>query len=275
MFEQEIIENVEPTTEEAEVQVEQEEVIADESASKVYTEEEVEQIRQEMREEFGRMVDKKVSRREAKVRKELAREYGSLEHVLKAGTGKESVGEITELFTEHYRQQGVNIPQQPQYSNSDLKVLARAEADEIINSGFDEVIEETDRLAKIGIEKMTAREKEVFRTLAEYRQTEERNTELAKLGVTKDVYTSQEFKEFSGKFNANTPITEIVNLYNQTKPKKQIQTAGSLKNPAETDDGIKEFYTYEESLKYTKEDYDKNPKLWNAMLKSMSSWGKK
>ena len=263
MFEQEIIENVEPTTEEAEVQVEQEEIIADESASKVYTEEEVQQIR----DEYERKIDKKVSRREAKVRKELAREYGSLEHVLKAGTGKESVGEITELFTEHYRQQGVNIPQQPQYSNSDLKVLARAEADEIINSGFDEVIEETDRLAKIGVEKMNAREKELFRTLAEYRQNEERNTELAKLGVTKEVYTSQEFKDFASKFAPTTPISDILNIYNSTKPKKEAQTMGSITSNQVSK--VKDYYTPEEIELLTEEDLD-NPKVWEAVRRSMT-----
>ena len=263
MFEQEIIENVEPTTEEAEVQVEQEEIIADESASKVYTEEEVQQIR----DEYERKIDKKVSRREAKVRKELAREYGSLEHVLKAGTGKESVGEITELFTEHYRQQGVNIPQQPQYSNSDLKVLARAEADEIINSGFDEVIEETDRLAKIGVEKMNAREKELFRTLAEYRQNEERNTELAKLGVTKEVYTSQEFKDFASKFAPTTPISDILNIYNSTKPKKEAHTMGSITSNQVSK--VKDYYTPEEIELLTEEDLD-NPKVWEAVRRSMT-----
>lgn len=265
MFEQEFIENVEPTTEEAEVQVEQEEeeIIADESANKVYTEEEVQRIR----DEYERKIDKKVSRREAKVRKELEKKYEPLESVLKAGTGKESIGEITDLFTEHYRQQGVDIPQRPTYSDNDVKILARAEADEIINSGFDEVIEETDRLAKIGVANMSTREREVFRALAEYRQSEERNTELEKLGVTKDVYTSQEFKDFANKFNSNTPISEILNIYNSTKPKKEAHTMGSIKSNQVSK--VKDYYSPEEIERLTEEDLD-NPKVWEAVRRSMT-----
>lgn len=264
MFEQEIIENVEPTTEETEVQVEQEEeIIADESASKVYTEEEVQQIR----DEYERKIDKKVSRREAKVRKEMEKKYEPLESVLRAGTGKETIGEMTELFTDFYKQKGVNIPQQPTYNDNDVKVLARAEADEIINLGFDEVIEETDRLAKIGVDKMNAREKELFRTLAEYRQSEERNNALEKLGVTKEVYTSQEFKDFASKFASTTPISDILNIYNSTKPRKEAHTMGSIKSNQVSQ--VKDYYTPEEIERLTEEDLD-NPKVWEAVRRSMT-----
>ena len=265
MFEQEeMIENVEPTTEEAEVQVEQEteEVIADESA-KVYTEEDF----RIYKEEHDRKLDKKVSRAEAKIRKEYERKYGNLETVLRAGTGKESVEELTDTFTDFYTSKGVEIPTRPQYNSNDIKVLARAEADEIINLGFEEVIEETDRLAKIGVANMNDREKEVFRTLAEYRQSEERNTELAKLGVTKEVYTSQEFKDFASKFASSTPISEILNIYNSTKPRKEVQTAGSMKT--NRTDLVKDYYTDADLERMTEEDLDK-PGVWEAVRRSMT-----
>ena len=262
MFEQDLIENVEPTTEEAEVQVETVEQPTDESA-RVYTEEEVQQIR----DEYERKIDKKVSRREAKVRKELEKKYEPLESVLRAGTGKDSIGEITDLFTEHYRQQGVDIPQQPRYSDNDLKVLASAEADEIIKAGFDEVIEETDRLAQIGVANMNAREKEVFRRLAEYRQSEERKTEFEKLGVTKEVYTSQEFKDFASKFAKDTPVNEVINIFNSMKPRKEVQTAGSMKT--NRTDEVKDYYTEAEIERMTMEDLDK-PGVWEAIRRSMT-----
>jgi hypothetical protein len=119
---------------------------------------------------------------------------------------------------------------------------------------------------------MSDKEKVIFPILAEYVKNQEQSTELEKIGVTKDVYTSQEFKDFAKKFNPATPITEIFNIYNSTKPKKQVETIGSMKTTEVQDNGVKDFYTYEESLKYTKEDYDKNPKLWEAMLKSMQQW---
>lgn len=265
MFEQEeLIENVEPTTEEAEVQVEQdtEEVIADESA-KVYTEEDF----RIYKEEHDRKLDKKVSRAEAKIRKEYERKYGNLENVLRAGSGRETVEEMTDAFAEHYKKQGINIPEQPQYNANDIKVLARAEADEIIGMGFDEVVEEVDRLAKIGVANMNDRDKEVFRTLAEYRQKEERNTEYEKLGVTKEVYTSQEFKDFASKFTKDTPVNEIINIFNSMKPRKEVQTAGSMKT--NRTDQVKDYYTEADIERLTLEDLDK-PGVWEAVRRSMT-----
>jgi hypothetical protein len=265
MFEQEeMIENVEPTTEEAEVQVEQdeEEVIADESA-KVYTEEDF----RIYKEEHDRRLDKKVSRAEAKIRKEYERKYGNLENVLRAGSGRETVEEMTDAFAEHYKKQGINIPEQPQYNANDIKVLARAEADEIIGMGFDEVVEEVDRLAKIGVANMNDRDKEVFRTLAEYRQKEERNTEFEKLGVTKEVYTSQEFKDFASKFTKDTPVNEIINIFNSMKPRKEVQTAGSMKT--NRTDQVKDYYTEADIERLTLDDLDK-PGVWEAVRRSMT-----
>jgi hypothetical protein len=258
-------ENIEPAIEQPEVQVE--DIETDESA-KVYTEADF----QRMREEYDRKLDKKVSRREAKIRKEMERKYAPLENVLKAGTGKDTVEEITNVFTDFYTKQGVEIPQQPKYNKQDIEVLARHEADEIISQGFEEVIEEAERLNNLGVANMSEREKVIFPILAEYVKNTEQSTELEKIGVTKDVYTSQEFKDFAKKFNPNTPITEIFNIYNSTKPKKQTERIGSMKTTEVQDNGVKDFYTYEESLKYTKEDFDKNPKLWEAMLKSMQQW---
>lgn len=266
---EQMIEKVEPTTEETEGRVEQ---IADETP-RVYSEEEFRQ----MREEYERKIDKKVSRAEAKVRKEYERKYGDLESVLRAGTGKETetVEELTGAFTDFYKRQGVDIPQKPQYTDRDIDILARHEADEIIKGGLEEVIEEVDRLADIGLANMSPKEKAMFKQLAEYRKVTEESNELDKIGVSKDVYTSQEFKDFAKKFNASTPITDIYNIYNSTQPKKQVQTMGSMHSTVQQDKGIKDYYTVEEAKKFTKADFDKNPKLYEAVQKSMTMWGKK
>lgn len=254
-------ENVEPTTEQEEVQVEQ---IADESA-KVYTEEEFQARLQQA-------VDKKMSRREAKIRKEYERKYGQLENVLKAGTGVETVEEMTNTFADFYRKKGVEIPQQPKYSSRDIEILARAEADEIIKAGLEDVIEEVDRLADIGIADMDEKEKALFRHLAEYRKHTEESKALEKIGVKIDEYNSKEFKDFAKKFNSSTPITEVYNLYNQTKPRKEIKTMGSMKSNTPPETGVKEFYTVEEAKRFTKKDYDKNPALYKAVQNSMLKW---
>lgn len=243
-------ENVETTTEEIPV-------------PKTYTQDEVDAI-----------VGKAKARAKAKIEKDYQRKYGSLEEVLKAGTGKEDVGEITDTFAEFYRKKGIKIPEKPSYSAKDIEVLARAEADDIIRAGYEDVVEEVDRLASLGAANMTAREKAVFKVLAEHRQSAERGRELNKIGVTEDVYNSQEFKDFAGKFNANTPIKDIYDIYAKTIPKKEIKTMGSMKNHDSVDNGVKDFYSVDEARKFTKKDFDNNPALFAAVQKSMLKWGK-
>ena len=232
----------------------------------------VEQPKMYSQEEVDSIVGKRLARKEAKIRKEYDRKYGQLEEVLKAGTGKESVEEMTDTFKEFYTKKGIKMPQKPTYSARDIDVLARAEAEDIIRAGFEEVVEEVDRLTDVGIDKMTAREKAVFKVLAEHRQNAERTRELSKIGVTEDVYNSSEFKEFAGKFNSNTPITDIYDIYNKTKPKKEYKTMGSMKNSDSGDNGVKDFYTVEEARRFTQKDYDKNPALFAAVKKSMLKW---
>jgi len=221
--------------------------------------------------EVDAMMGKRAARAEAKIRKEYERKYGDLEAVLKAGTGKESVEEMTDTFKRFYSQKGIQMPQKPDYTAQDIEVLAKAESDEIIRSGYEDVVDEVDRLAAIGVENMTPREKAVFRNLAEHRQNAERGRELGKIGVTEDVYNSKEFKEFQGKFNPNTPITDVYNIYRQTQ-KKDIKPMGSMKNSDSSDSGVKDFYTVEEARKFTRADYDKNPALYAAVQKSMLKW---
>ncbi len=251
-FVTEVTENVENTTEETVEQVQ---------PAKTYTEEEVNQI-----------VGKKLARNTAKIRKEYEKKYGELETVLKAGTGKEDVGEMTNTFRQFYEGKGIKIPNEPTYSARDIEALAKADAGDIISAGLDDVIEEVDRLADIGLNNMTDREKAVFRELAEYRKTAERGRELAKLGVTEDVYNSKEFTDFAGKFSPSTSVTEIYEIYNKMKPRKEIRTAGSMTSATQTDTGVKDFYTRDEALQFTKQDFDKNPALFKAVEKSMQRW---
>lgn len=230
-------------------------------APKMFTQDEVNEI-----------VGKAKARTRAKVEKDYQRKYGDLVDTLKAGTGKESVEEMTDTFQKFYASKGIQMAQKPNYSAKDIEVLAKAEAEDIIQGGFDEVVEEVDRLAAIGAANMTPRQKAVFKTLAEYRQSAERGQELSKIGVTEDVYNSQEFRDFAGKFNPNTPIKDVYDIYAKTQPKKEIKTMGSMKNSNSGDNGVKEFYTYEEAKKFTKKDLDSNPALYQRIVESMPKW---
>lgn len=249
---EEVAEKVEPTTEES---------------PKIYTE-------ADFNAKLDEVMGKKIARTKDKIRKEYERKYGGLTEVLKAGTGKESVEELTDTFKQFYQKKGIKFREEPKYSDEDIEVLAKAEADEIIRSGYDEVVEEVDRLSDLGASQMTPRQKALFRVLANHRQSAERGQELSKLGVTKDVYNSKEFNDFASKFNANTPIRDIYDIYAKTQPKKEFRTMGSMKNNDSGDSGVKDFYTPEEARRFTKKDFDKNPALFKAVENSMLKWKK-
>ena len=223
-------------------------------------------------EEVNAMMGKRVARTEAKIRKQYEREYGDLVEVLKAGTGKDNVGEMTDTFRQFYEKKGIQIRKKPDYSDEDIRILAERDADEFIRGGYEDVVEEVDRLTGIGFDNMTQREKATFKKLAEYRVDTEQGRELAQIGATEDVYNSKEFTDFKKKFNSNIPITEVFDLYRKTQPKKEIKTMGSMKNTASGDNGVKDFYTVEEAKRFTKADFDKNPALYDAVKKSMQKW---
>lgn len=243
-------ENVEQTTEETVVE-----------PAKMFTQD-----------DLNAAVGKAKARERAKIEKQYKRKYGGLTDVLKAGTGKESVEEMTDTFKQFYQKKGIQFPQEPAYSDDDIALLAQADADEIIRAGYDEVVEEVDRLADIGAENMTQRERATFKALADYRNGADRGRELAKIGVTEDVYESKEFKDFVGKFSPTTPIRDIYDIYEKTQPKKNIKPMGSMKNNGSADNGVKDFYSFEEASKFTKADFDKNPALYDAVRKSMTKW---
>jgi hypothetical protein len=258
----EVTENVEDvTTEETSGQVEQ---IA--TPEKVYTE-------AEFNEKLNEVSGKRASRKEAKIRKEYDRNYGELIDVLKAGTGIEGgVREITKQLRDFYSQNGVEFPSEPNYTAKDIEILANAEANEIIKSGFEDVIEEADRLKDLGFENMNAKEKAVFVALTEHIKATETSQELAKIGVTEDVYNSPEFKEFSAQFTSDVPISKVYEIYTKTQPKKEYKDIGSIKHTTANDTGLKDFYSKEEAEKFTKADFDNNPALYKRVCESMTKW---
>ena len=242
----------------------------------VVTEEVIEQPKTYTEEELNARVDellaKKIARKEARIRKEYDKKYGKLENVLRAGTGEDDLNTITDTLSNFYTKKGIQIPTEPTYSESDMKVLANAEAQSIIDSGFEEVVEEVDRLAELGVDNMTSREKLVFTKLAEYRKSEQDRKDLAKIGVSEAALEDKEFIEFAEKLNPNMSTKEKYEMYTQYKPKPKVETMGSMKNTTSNDTGVKDFYTRDEALKFTKKDFDKNPALFKAVENSMLKW---
>jgi hypothetical protein len=237
----------------------------------IETPEEKKYSESELNERVDKLLAEKLGKKTAIIERKLRREYdskyGDLENVLKAGTGINDVKELTDTFTDFYTSKGKQIPTRNNYSESDLRILASAEAEDIISSGFEEVVEEVDRLAEKGLENMNPREKIMFQKLATYRQNKERENELASIGVTTDVLNNTEFTTFASQFNSNVPIKDVYTMWTKTQPTKKVEQMGSMKNTVPNK--VKDYYTEDEISRLTLDDLN-NPDVWNAVRKSMT-----
>lgn len=274
-------ENVEQATEElvdgAKTQETTEKVVnaVDEATADTETVEEKIYSESELNKKVDELLADKIGKKTAIIKRQLRKEYeekyGDLENVLKAGTGESDLQAITNTFTDFYTKRGINIPQRANYSESDLKILANAEADEIINSSFDDVVSEVDRLADKGLDNMTSREKIVFKKLAEYRQEKERENELASIGAM-NMVNDKEFNDFASQFNSNVPIKTVYEMFNKTRPKPKVEQIGSMKSTAPNT--TKDYYTPDEVDRLTKEQL-RDPKIMEAVDNSMKIWYEK
>ena len=221
-------------------------------------------------------VDGMMGKRVARIKKQHDREmeqFQELRGVLQAGLGKEDIGEITQdLRTFYGGRKGIKMPTKPDNSAKDIEILANHEAQEIISGGVDDVKYELDRLTEKGVGKMTARERALFPQLMAYMDNERTRAELVKIGVTEEEYNSPEYQAFRKQFTKDVPEEKRYELYRQTKPKKEIKTMGSMKNNTAQDNGLKDYYSFEEAKKFSKADLDKNPELYKRIVASMPKW---
>ena len=246
------IEEVTDTTEQSDVEN------VTEEPEKLYSEE-------DLNKRVDELLAKKIARREAKIRRDLERKYSRLETVVNTGLGTTNTDEAVKKLSDFYESKGIHIPQEPVYSDRDEELLGRAEAEDIISSGYDDIVEEVDRLAEIGVENMTKRDKIMFQRLANERTRIEDEKALASIGVSKEDINNQEFKDFSNKLNPNLSLKDKYEMYLKVKPKKEIKKMGSMKasNVAK-----KDYYTPEELDKLTMEDL-KDPEVMKIAEYSM------
>lgn len=100
---EEVTENVEQTTEETVTE-----------PAKMFTQD-----------DLNAAVGKAKARERAKIEKQYKKLYGGLTDVLKAGTGKETVEEMTDTFKQFYQNKGVQFSQEPAYSEEDIALLEK------------------------------------------------------------------------------------------------------------------------------------------------------
>jgi hypothetical protein len=231
---------------------------------KLYTQADIDRL---VNEKVDELLPRKLERAKSKMQREYMEKYGRTETVLKAGLGVENIEQATDKLADFYKSKGIAIPEQPSYSEQDLTVLANAEANEIINLGYADLVEEVDRLADKGLNNMTAREKLVFTKLAEERTRQESIKELAQIGVKPEALKDSEYIEFANKLNPSLSAKEKYELYLKVKPRPKVETIGSMKSTQK--DKVKDFYSEDEIARMSLADLN-DPQVWAAVRRSMT-----
>lgn len=260
----EVTENVEQTTEEKveeQVELTEPEQQDSEQNGRYYTDEELDSL-----------LSDRYARGRRKGEKEAKRKYSKVESILKQGLEVDTLDEAVDELAEFYKNKGIHINTSSSLDEDDIRVLGQHDAEDIISSGSDSVERELQRLADLGADNMTDVEKVVFKELHKSHQYNKAVKELASIGVDSSLLDSKEFKEYEKKLNPNLSPKEKYEMFSQTQSKPNIETMGSMSNTSSKDNSVKEFYTYDEARKFTREDLDKNPKLMEAIEKSMQKW---
>lgn len=242
-----------------------------------YTPEEVEQIKAQIKEEneksFNDRFNKQWSKKMSKFEKEHQKD-SELINLLKEQTGKTDIDDLLNFSYETY---GVQKPDNS-VDDKDSEVLGKHDAEEIIS--LDDLEEIESEVERLGSMKRTRREETTFNMLESYlnetKKKEKIKKEVQEAGIDESILQDTNFTEFAKDFKEDTPITRVYELYSKMNEKEKPFSAGSLKGTKQQDkNGIKDYYSYEESLQFTRADLDRNPELFKAIERSMPQWTKR
>lgn len=216
--------------------------------------------------EQQKKIDEIIKSRVASTKRAESKKYSKLLNSLKAGLGTDDLNEMTEKITEFYTNQGVDIPEiTPKYNEEDEETLANADAQKIIDMGYEAMVSEADYLKNSD----DKRDKKIYSKLENEINKRNQIKELEKIGVTEEEYQNKDFQDFVKKFNNSTSYTDIYDMYLKIKNKKP-SPIGSMKSTAHTEE-IKEYYSPDDVDKLTEEQLN-NPKIWERVMESKKKW---
>ncbi len=255
-------------------------------ASKV--EEEKDSVKEKLytQKELQEAIDRNVKGRLARAENEYAKkiqEYEDLAYTLRKGMGKDdgNVQDLNKDLRKFYKEQGIEIPEviSRGLSEREEKILAKAEAEEIISGGEEYINQIANEIYNIPAEKRTIKQKEIFESLGKHMMQEKAKAQLKEKGIDESILKDNSFKEFANKFTAQTSIGDIYDMYQKINAKEVVETpkrerpasTGSTKTIAKTNT-IKEYYTEEEASKFTQRELMDNPELLKAIEDSMAKW---
>ena len=245
------------------------------------SEEDIEKrIEDEVNKRFEEKIEARLIRDRVKREREEAKErakYQELETMMKSALGAKDLDDVITKSREFYREQGITIPEiinKPSLNERDERVLAKADAEEIISLGKSEMEAEANRIASIPENQRSLRDKTIFNDLCQELVRISDLESLKTKGYDTKILEDKDFSSFRNQFNLNTPVDKIYEMYQQVRGTKPVQpkSPGSAKTNT-TNNEIKDYYTPEEVRQFTEEDLD-NPKLMEAIDRSMLKWGK-
>lgn len=237
--------------------------------TKTYSEDEVlariEEVKAQMKEDNQKAWNKRWGQEKAKMEREFAKQNEAVNLFMQ----QTNTNNVDDLLNYSYEQYGVERPRN-QRSQEDEIVLGKNDAKSILELDDGFIEEEAERLSYL---KRDAREEATFMELSRY-LTEKKaeaklKQEIKESGIDESLLDNQDFKSFMNKFNKDTSLTDIVNIYNQTqKPvakKEKPFSAGSSNGKKIKEES--EFFTEEEFMALTAEDM-KNPRIYEKAMKS-------
>lgn len=231
---------------------------------------EPEKVKTFTQEEVNEMFEKRIKRERKKLDREYQEKlskYDELAYLTQKGLDTDDFDEALNKTREFYDKKGIKYS--PEESTKDEEILANAYAQEILEDcdSIEDIEDAIKSLSKKG-SKMTNRDALVIKGLDNEVRTRKRLAELSDLGVSEEIYNSKEFKEFESKFNKDTSIGDIYEIYNTAKKaEKHIQNPGSMKSVPSAEK--KDFISESEYDKMTDEEIEKNMDL---IHKSMERW---
>jgi len=261
------IENEEELTSEETTQEVEEEGAETVNATEESTTEEQPEGKYYTDEEFNKAVNEIADRRVARKMRKLEREldkYKDTERVLQSQIGGNDINEINTNLRKLYENEGVTLPERYISEDKDyIEYQANKDSEDIISEGMNAVNDEASRLANIGYDNLSAKDKMVFTNLVNAMNKDKEVKELRALNIDANILEDKDFIEYRNQFNNNVPVSKIYDMFTGNKD-TEVKTPGSLKSNTKV---TSEYFTNEEIEALTDEQLD-DPVIWAKVRKS-------
>lgn len=212
------------------------------------------------------------NKREKDNEKKMAK-YRQLENVIKTGLGVETIDDAIAKSREYYSQAGIKIPEyRSDLTAQEQNILGKADADEIIELGREEMELEANRLAQIPYEQKTVRERKEFEVICTKLTELNDIDKLKEKGADSDILSDSEFMKFRNQFNNNVSIDTVYEMYQKLKnpAKPKPNSPGSASASTKTNH-VGDYISAKDFDNLTEEQLN-DPKIMAIVDKSRLRW---